>query len=68
MQPTDCPQSVEHWKKFFANHKNYKRVGRVYHPPIDPNSPIPEMCDLMNPKTEPAPAPQPQPAPKHEEL
>ncbi|KAF9224348.1 cytochrome b5 [Gyrodon lividus] len=38
-------KSVEHWKKFFAEHKTYSKVGRVVHPPIDPQSPIPEHCD-----------------------
>ncbi|KAF8529278.1 cytochrome b5 [Hysterangium stoloniferum] len=36
---------IEHWKNFFANHKDYPKVGRVVHPPIDPASPIPEDCD-----------------------
>ncbi|KAJ7762813.1 cytochrome b5-like heme/steroid binding domain-containing protein [Mycena maculata] len=36
---------VQHWKQFFANHKDYTKVGRVSHPPIDPASPIPEHCD-----------------------
>jgi len=38
-------EGVQHWKKFFANHKEYRKVGRVSHPPIDPASPIPEHCD-----------------------
>ncbi|KAJ7067939.1 hypothetical protein C8F01DRAFT_1364370 [Mycena amicta] len=38
-------EGVQHWKQFFANHKEYKKVGRVSHPPIDPASPIPEHCD-----------------------
>jgi len=38
-------QGVQHWKKFFADHKDYTKVGRVSHPPIDPKSPIPEHCD-----------------------
>ncbi|OCH95869.1 cytochrome b5 [Obba rivulosa] len=38
-------QGVQHWKKFFAEHKKYFKVGRVSHPPIDPSSPIPEHCD-----------------------
>ncbi|KIK67970.1 hypothetical protein GYMLUDRAFT_36773 [Collybiopsis luxurians FD-317 M1] len=37
-------QSVQHWKEFYANHKDYKKVGRVSHRPIDPASPIPEHC------------------------
>ncbi|KAF8165107.1 cytochrome b5-like heme/steroid binding domain-containing protein [Crassisporium funariophilum] len=37
--------SLAHWKKFYAEHKDYVKVGRVNHPPIDPASPIPEHCD-----------------------
>jgi hypothetical protein len=40
-------QGVDHWKKFYAEHKDYFKVGRVSHPPIDPASPVPEHC---NPK------------------
>lgn len=36
---------MQHWKQFFANHKDYVKVGRVSHPPINPASPIPEHCD-----------------------
>jgi len=38
-------RGLNHWKKFFANHKDYPKVGRVNHRPIDPTSPIPEHCD-----------------------
>ena len=38
-------QSLNHWKKFFADSKKYRKVGRVMHEPIDPMSPIPEHCD-----------------------
>lgn len=38
-------EGVLHWKNFFAEHKDYPKVGRVSHPPIDPRSPIPEHCD-----------------------
>jgi hypothetical protein len=38
-------KGVQHWKKFFANHKDYPQVGKVSHRPIDPASPIPEHCD-----------------------
>ncbi|KAK7060142.1 hypothetical protein VNI00_000906 [Paramarasmius palmivorus] len=38
-------RGVEHWKKFYAEHKDYSKVGRVSHKPIDPTSPIPEHCD-----------------------
>ncbi|THU83929.1 cytochrome b5 [Dendrothele bispora CBS 962.96] len=37
--------SIDHWKKFYSEHKDYFKVGRVSHPPIDPASPIPEHCD-----------------------
>ncbi|KAH9482454.1 Neuferricin [Psilocybe cubensis] len=37
--------SLAHWKKFYAEHKDYVKVGRVNHPPIDPSTPIPEHCD-----------------------
>lgn len=33
-----------HWKKFFADHKTYSKIGTVKHMPIDPMSPIPEPC------------------------
>ncbi|KAF7792107.1 hypothetical protein EIP86_003137 [Pleurotus ostreatoroseus] len=36
---------LEHWKKFFADSKKYRKVGRVLHEPIDPMSPVPEPCD-----------------------
>ena len=38
-------QGIQHWKQFYANHKDYVRVGRVLHPPIDAESPIPEHCN-----------------------
>ncbi|KAF5393624.1 hypothetical protein D9757_000401 [Collybiopsis confluens] len=38
-------KGVAHWKKFYKNHKNYFKIGKVSHPPIDPMSPIPEGCD-----------------------
>ncbi|KAG6850167.1 hypothetical protein H0H93_000294 [Arthromyces matolae] len=37
--------SVAHWKKFYAEHKDYVKIGRVSHPPIDPSTPILEHCD-----------------------
>lgn len=39
------PQSVEHWKRFFADHETYFKVGRVSHPPIDPSTPLPPHCE-----------------------
>jgi hypothetical protein len=36
---------VEHWKKFFSEHKSYLKVGRVNHVPIDPASPLPVHCE-----------------------
>jgi len=38
-------RGVAHWKKFYEEHKDYYKIGRVSHPPIDPASPIPEHCD-----------------------
>ncbi|KAJ3921832.1 cytochrome b5-like heme/steroid binding domain-containing protein [Lentinula edodes] len=37
-------RGVHHWKEFYANHAEYKKVGRVNHPLINPASPIPEPC------------------------
>jgi len=37
-------KSLDHWKNFFRDHKDYEKIGWVYHPPIDPESPIPEPC------------------------
>ena len=55
-------QSLEHWKKFFADSKKYRKVGRVLHEPIDPISPIPEHCD---PKKATAPEDASKGADKH---
>jgi len=38
-------QSIAHWKNFYAEHKDYVKVGRVSHKPIDPASPIPTPCN-----------------------
>ncbi|KAF8204831.1 cytochrome b5-like heme/steroid binding domain-containing protein [Pholiota molesta] len=38
-------RGLAHWKKFYAEHKDYIKVGRVVHPPIDPATPIPEHCE-----------------------
>ncbi|KAG6919324.1 hypothetical protein DXG01_007457 [Tephrocybe rancida] len=38
-------RGVAHWKKFYMEHKDYVKIGRVSHPPIDPASPVPEHCD-----------------------
>jgi len=73
-------KGVEHWRKFFAEHETYYKVGRVVHPPIDPQSPIPEPCDpkkaqaarTIKPaeasKLEGQPHPSTNSASKHEEL
>ncbi|KAG0163059.1 hypothetical protein DFQ28_010443 [Apophysomyces sp. BC1034] len=37
-------QGVAHWKNFYNNHHTYFKVGRVMHPPIDENTPIPKPC------------------------
>ncbi|GAA6002211.1 cytochrome b5-like heme/steroid binding domain-containing protein [Rhodotorula paludigena] len=42
--------TVANWKKFYTNHAKYRRVGRVMHPPIDPDLPIPEPCDQGKPQ------------------
>jgi len=68
---------VQHWKQFFANHKDYPKVGKVSHPPIDPASPIPEHCDAKKqakaeqegraaPKSEPSKPEPPKPEPPKE--
>ncbi|KAG1773824.1 cytochrome b5-like heme/steroid binding domain-containing protein [Suillus occidentalis] len=44
-------RGVQHWKKFFAEHKTYHKVGKVLHHPIDPSSPIPEHCDPKKEQT-----------------
>ncbi|BGP39946.1 hypothetical protein JCM10450v2_003926 [Rhodotorula kratochvilovae] len=44
--------TVDNWKKFYSSHAKYRRIGTVVHPPIDPNSPLPEPCD--NGKPQPA--------------
>ncbi|KAF5321705.1 hypothetical protein D9619_001068 [Psilocybe cf. subviscida] len=38
-------RGLAHWKKFYAEHKDYRKVGRVSHRPIDPSIPPPEHCD-----------------------
>ncbi|KAI0052562.1 cytochrome b5 [Auriscalpium vulgare] len=66
----DEMRGVNHWKKFFKDHKSYPLVGRVQHPPIDLSSPIPVHCDpkkeaaskarqAAEAKAKPAPAPAP---------
>ncbi|KAJ8590758.1 cytochrome b5 [Rhizopogon salebrosus TDB-379] len=45
-------RGVEHWKKFFSEHKTYEKVGKVLHPPIDPLSPIPKHCDPKKEQTD----------------
>jgi hypothetical protein len=35
---------LKHWKKFFAEHKTYFKVGTVMHVPINPMDPIPPPC------------------------
>ncbi|KAJ3790614.1 cytochrome b5-like heme/steroid binding domain-containing protein [Lentinula aff. detonsa] len=41
-------KGMNHWKKFYENHKNYFKVGKVLHPPIDPSSPMVEGCDTKD--------------------
>ena len=40
----DAMAELRNWKKFFHDHDRYIWVGRVIHPPIDPESPEPEYC------------------------
>ncbi|GAA6048255.1 hypothetical protein JCM3770_006506 [Rhodotorula araucariae] len=42
--------TVDHWKRFYSSHAKYRRIGTVVHPPIDPNSPLPEPCDDAKPQ------------------
>jgi len=44
-------KGVQNWKKFFADHKTYFKVGKVLHPPIDPQSPVPEPCNSKKEQT-----------------
>ncbi|RIA97086.1 cytochrome b5-like heme/steroid binding domain-containing protein, partial [Glomus cerebriforme] len=37
-------KELENWAKFYRDHHTYYKVGRVVHPPIDPNTPIPPPC------------------------
>ncbi|KAI8070715.1 cytochrome b5-like heme/steroid binding domain-containing protein, partial [Gongronella butleri] len=37
-------KGVDHWKRFYANHHKYFKVGTVVHPEIDPSTPIPPPC------------------------
>jgi predicted heme/steroid binding protein len=62
-------RGVEHWKKFFAEHPTYKKVGRVNHPPIDPASPIPAPClPAKTDETEAPPVVRPVNKKEHDEL
>jgi len=45
--------SLDHWRKYFADSKKYRKVGRVLHEPIDPMSPIPEHCGPKKAKKAP---------------
>jgi len=40
----DQLKQLDYWTGFFNNHAKYYYVGKVIHPPIDPDSPIPEDC------------------------
>ncbi|EKM80250.1 hypothetical protein AGABI1DRAFT_113450 [Agaricus bisporus var. burnettii JB137-S8] len=37
-------ESMQNWKVFYRDHKDYFRVGRVTHKPVDPSTPIPPHC------------------------
>ncbi|TRM68536.1 cytochrome b5-like heme/steroid binding domain-containing protein [Schizophyllum amplum] len=45
-------RGVQHWKDFYKDHKDYWRIGRVIHEPIDPSSPIPEHCKAKRANTD----------------
>ncbi|OLL22515.1 Membrane steroid-binding protein 1 [Neolecta irregularis DAH-3] len=38
-------KDLEGWKRFYADHGKYFRVGKVYHEPLDPNSEFPPPCN-----------------------
>jgi len=68
-------KALDKWRRFYANHKKYKRVGTVYHEPIDPDAPLPPPCDregkaIEQPDEVPttaAPSPEAPEAPKAKE-
>jgi hypothetical protein len=37
-------QELDKWVEFYKTHKEYKFVGMLRNPPIDPESEIPKMC------------------------
>jgi len=37
-------KDIESWANFYREHAKYFYVGKVVHPPIDPNSPFPPDC------------------------
>ena len=57
-----------HWKKFFAESKKYRKVGRVLHEPIDPSSPVPEPCEKAKPQIDHPPVKEVKEESKHDEL
>ncbi|KAH8105496.1 cytochrome b5 [Cristinia sonorae] len=61
-------QSLNHWKKFYAESTKYNRVGRVSHPPIDPSSPVPEHCDPKKAQAKKEQAKKAHVPHRHEEL
>ncbi|WFD35335.1 dihydrofolate reductase [Malassezia cuniculi] len=38
-------KGLDRWHAFYENHADYIRVGKVVHPPIPPDAPIPEPCE-----------------------
>ncbi|KAI9144305.1 cytochrome b5-like heme/steroid binding domain-containing protein, partial [Paraphysoderma sedebokerense] len=48
----DQIKSIEDWRSFYHDHDKYLYVGKVVHPPVDPNSPIPEDCNIEGGKKE----------------
>ncbi|RXK36651.1 hypothetical protein M231_06038 [Tremella mesenterica] len=39
----DEMKGLEHWRSFFANHKDYHKIGHILNP-LDPQTPIPPPC------------------------
>lgn len=51
-------KGIDNWIKFYKDHDMYSYVGKVLHPDIDPDTPIPENCNNAKPPYEGKKAPQ----------
>ncbi|KAI8356684.1 cytochrome b5-like heme/steroid binding domain-containing protein [Blakeslea trispora] len=40
----DQLKGVAHWKKFYQQHHTYHKIGRVLHPTIPQDAPLPKPC------------------------